>query len=198
MSSTALGSAGRGQWARGSGRGRRIGLLGLLPPAQERPLTTCGQGAQLTSPPTATAPADPCSPPAPSPTIRPPCSFLSGCQPRAAAPPLAWHPRQPWLAAADSAGRVQVVELPAAAPSGGGGRPAAAAGGGRSEVLVLGAAEGLGGAGGGGGGCCCRAVLAHEAVQPQVGGRGWWGCNGAGAAKAGVRGAGCVHKAVTR
>ncbi|PNW78156.1 hypothetical protein CHLRE_10g466300v5 [Chlamydomonas reinhardtii] len=95
-------------------------------------------------------------------------TFLSGCQPRAAAPPLAWHPRQPWLAAADSAGRVQVVELPAAAPSGGGGRPAAAAGGGRSEVLVLGAAEGLGGAGGGGGGCCCRAVLAHEAVQPQA------------------------------
>ncbi|KAG2433449.1 hypothetical protein HXX76_008506 [Chlamydomonas incerta] len=94
-------------------------------------------------------------------------TFLSGCQPRAAAPPLAWHPRQPWLAAADSAGRVQVVELPAAGAGpgagGAGARPAVANGGSRSEVLLLGAA----GAGLGAGGSC-RAVLAHEAVQPQA------------------------------
>ncbi|GFR50667.1 hypothetical protein Agub_g12917, partial [Astrephomene gubernaculifera] len=37
--------------------------------------------------------------------------FFSGCQPRAAAPPLDWHPRRPWLAAADPRGRVQVLEM---------------------------------------------------------------------------------------
>ncbi|KAG2449277.1 hypothetical protein HYH02_005434 [Chlamydomonas schloesseri] len=103
-------------------------------------------------------------------------TFLSGCQPRAAAPPLAWHPRQPWLAAADAWGRVQVLELPAAAAgaAGAGGRPPVANGGSRGELLLLGAAAAAAAGGAAGGaaaaaaGGSCRAVLAHEGVQPQA------------------------------
>lgn len=47
--------------------------------------------------------------------------FLSGCQARAQALPLEWHPRQPWLAAADARGRVQVGQGAGGAGRGGSG-----------------------------------------------------------------------------
>ncbi|KAG2482598.1 hypothetical protein HYH03_018482 [Edaphochlamys debaryana] len=88
-------------------------------------------------------------------------TFLSGCRPRPAAPPLEWHPRRPWLAAADGEGRVAVVEVPGAAGPGAG-----APGGGRNGSLgpgpaprpeVLQAGPGA-----------VRALLAHPTLQPQA------------------------------
>ncbi|GLI63848.1 hypothetical protein VaNZ11_006951 [Volvox africanus] len=76
--------------------------------------------------------------------------FKADPTPRAIAGPLEWHPRQPWLAAADRWGRVQVVDLgPSLQATGRDSRGA------RPEVLVSGPGN-------------LRAVLAHEALQHQA------------------------------
>ncbi|GIL87707.1 hypothetical protein Vretifemale_15745 [Volvox reticuliferus] len=76
--------------------------------------------------------------------------FKADPTPRAIAAPLEWHPRQPWLAAADRWGRVQVVDLgPSLQATGRESRGA------RPEVLVSGPGN-------------LRAVLAHEALQEQA------------------------------
>ncbi|PNH10159.1 Aladin, partial [Tetrabaena socialis] len=75
--------------------------------------------------------------------------FLSGCHPRVAALPLEWHPRQPWLAAADERGRVQILDLGPCLP----GRPTAnGSAGHRQEVLAAGPGS-------------LRAVLAHDVLS---------------------------------
>ncbi|GLC36522.1 hypothetical protein PLESTB_000157600 [Pleodorina starrii] len=84
--------------------------------------------------------------------------FLSGCQPRAAASPLEWHPRRPLLAAADSRGRVQLLDLGSVMGAARQHRTGTGGGGpGGGEVLVAGPGAG-----------CLRAVLTHEALNQQA------------------------------
>ncbi|KXZ46114.1 hypothetical protein GPECTOR_47g392 [Gonium pectorale] len=113
-------------------------------------------------------------------------AFLSGCRPRPLAPPLAWHPRRPWLAAADAGGRVQLLqlELGVGAVAGAGLGPRAGAGGsappGRGrELLLAGRGAGL------------EVVLAHDSLQPEVVSLAWSPAS-PGQLAVGSRGAVCV------